>query len=307
MDKNSSTVVTEFILRGLPHPSELQVPLVMIFSLIYIFTFVGNFTLIIAVKKTPDLQTPMYFFLSNLSFLDICLSSVTLPKLLGNFLLDKTIPFSGCISQLYFFHFLASCECFLYTVMAYDQYVAICRPLHHGNLMSRKVCMCFAFGCWLTASLHSMVHTVLTFHVPYCRSNKIDYFFCDIIPILKLACADTTINKTVTLANIGAIALLCFILILTSYGHILIAIMKMKTVDARKKTFSTCASHVTVVMCFYVPCVFIYMQPYSGTSLDSFIAIFYTLITPLLNPVIYSLRNEKVKAVLSKLVRGRCL
>lgn len=301
---NTSTMLTEFILRGIPHTKELRVPLIVVFSLIYIFTLLGNALLITAVKETPALQTPMYFFLTNLSFLDICLSSVTLPKLLANFLLNKTILFSGCVCQLYFFHFLASTECFLYTVMAYDRYVAICRPLYYSSLMSWRICMSFAFGCWLTGSLHSMTHTMLTFFLPYCSSNEIDYFFCDIIPVLKLACADTTINKTVTLANIGAIALLCFILILTSYVHILIAIMKIKTVDARKKTFSTCASHMIVVLLFYVPCVFIYMRPYSASSLDSIIAIFYTLITPLLNPVIYSLRNKDVKVVLKKLVRG---
>ncbi|XP_071991735.1 olfactory receptor 10G2-like [Engystomops pustulosus] len=304
---NISSVLTEFILRGIPHTKNLRLPLAILFSFIYIFTCLGNFFLMVAVQKTPALQTPMYFFLTNLSFLDICLSSVTLPKLLGNFLFAKTIPFTGCVCQLYFFHFLASCECFLYTVMAYDRYLAICRPLYYSNLMSWRICTSFAFGCWLTGSLHSMTHTILTFSLSYCGSNEIDYFFCDIIPVLKLACDDTTINKSVTLANIGAIALLCFILILASYIHILIAILKIKTVDAKMKTFSTCASHMIVVLLFYVPCVFIYMRPYSGSSVDSTIAIFYTLITPLLNPVIYSLRNKEVKVVVKKIVKGICL
>ncbi|KAM3936754.1 olfactory receptor 10G4-like [Leptodactylus fuscus] len=304
---NTSSPITEFILRGIPHTKDLRLPLVALFFLIYILTLLGNSLLIVVVKENTALQTPMYFFLTNLSFLNMFLSSVTLPKLLGNFLLDKTITFVGCACQLYFFHFLGGCECFLYTVMAYDRYAAICRPLHYSSLMGYRTCISLAFGCWFTASLHSMNNTMLTFFLPYCGSNEIDYFFCDIIPVLKLACADTTTNKTVTLASIGAIALLCFILILTSYAHILIAIMKIKTKDARKKTFSTCASHMTVVLLFYVPCVFIYLRPYSCSSLDSTIAIFYTLITPFLNPFIYSLRNKEVKVFLKKLVRGICL
>ncbi|XP_068129297.1 olfactory receptor 10G4-like [Hyperolius riggenbachi] len=303
MSRNDSVVLTEFILQGIPHTESLELPLFCFFCLIYILTLVGNSLIIIAVKEKPALHTPMYFFLVNLSILDMCLSSVTLPKLLANILFVKTISFRECVCQLYFFHFLASCECFLYTVMAYDRYVAICRPLHYSSLLSWKVCMGFAFGCWLIASLHSMSHTVLTFLLPYCHHNRIDHFFCDIIPILKLACADTTVNKTVTLANIGTVALLCFILILTSYVHILIAIMKKKSLKARKKTFSTCGSHVTVVMLFYVPCVLIYMRPDSSSSGNSSIAVFYTLLTPVLNPIIYSLRNQEVKTVLRKMLK----
>ncbi|KAG9468063.1 hypothetical protein GDO78_013812 [Eleutherodactylus coqui] len=301
---NKSSMLTEFILKGIPHADYLCLPLFVFFSLIYIFTLMGNILLIVAVKETPALHTPMYFFLTNLSFLDLLFSSVTLPKLLGTFLLDKTISFTGCVCQLYFFHFFGSCECFLYTIMAYDRYVAICRPLYYARLMSWRICMSFACGCWLTGSLHSMTHTILTFSLHYCGCNEIDNFFCDITPVLKLACADTTVNKAVTLANIGAIALLCFILILTSYVHILIAIMKKKTVDARRKTFSTCVSHLIVVLLFYVPCVFIYMRPYSGSALGRTIPIFQTLFTPLLNPIVYSLRNKQVKEVLKKIGRG---
>ncbi|KAM4049052.1 LOW QUALITY PROTEIN: olfactory receptor 10G4-like [Anomaloglossus baeobatrachus] len=298
----NNTVLMEFILRGIPHSENLRLPLVVLFSHFYIFTILGNSVLVVVVNTNPALKTPMYFFLTNLSFLDIFLSSVTLPKVLRTFLLDMTISFSGCVCQLYFFHFLASCECFLYT----DRYLAICQPLHYSRFMSWRLCVSFAFGCWVTGSLHSMTHTMLTFLLPYCGSNEIDHFFCDIIPVLKLACADTRVNRIVTLANIGAIALLCFILILTSYVNILIAILKIKTVDARKKTFSTCAAHMIVVLLFYVPCVFIYMQPFSSSALDSIIAIFYTLITPLLNPIIYSLRNKEVKVVLKKMIREIC-
>ncbi|CAI9577027.1 unnamed protein product [Staurois parvus] len=300
MDGKNSSLLAEFILKGLPCVDELRIPLFLLLTVIYISTLIGNVLLISTVKRTPSLHHPMYFFLTNLSFLDICLSSVTLPKLLENTLSRKTIPFSGCVSQLYFFHFLASSECFLYTVMAYDCYVAICQPLHYNRLVSWRVCMCLAFGSWLAGSLHSITHTVLTFHLPFCHSNEIDHFFCDIIPVLKLVCADTSINKTMILVNIAAISLSCFLLIMTSYINIIIAIIKIKTVDGRKKAFSTCVSHVTVVALFYIPCVFTYMRPNSRSTFDGAVAVFYTLITPLLNPIIYSLRNKEVKEALNK-------
>ncbi|KAG9486999.1 hypothetical protein GDO78_007067 [Eleutherodactylus coqui] len=301
MDGRNSSLFVDFVLKGLPHIDNVQVPVFLILSIIYICTLVGNVLIIGVVKGTPSLHTPMYFFLINLSFLDVCLSSVTLPRLLGNVLSMKRIPFGECVAQLYFFHFLASAECFLYTVMAYDRYAAICQPLHYRRLMSWKVSMCLAFGSWLAGSLHSITHTVLTFHLPFCHSNEIDYFFCDIIPVLKLACADTTLNKTMILANIASISLSCFILIMISYIHIIVAIMKIKTADGRNKAFSTCVSHVTVVALFYIPCVFNYMRLDSGSSIDKAAAVFYTLLTPSLNPIVYSLRNKDVKEALKKI------
>lgn len=307
MDRRNSSLLVDFILKGLPCIDGLQVPLFLFLSIVYTSTLVGNVLIIGVVKSTPSLHTPMYFFLTNLSFLDICLSSVTVPRLLGNVLFMKTIPFSECVSQLYFFHFLASAECFLYTVMAYDRYAAICRPLHYSSLMSWKVSMCLAFGSWLAGSLHSITHTVLTFHLPFCSSNEIDYFFCDIIPVLKLACADTTLNKTMILANIASVSLSCFILIMISYINIIMAIMRIKTADGRNNAFSTCASHVTVVALFYIPCVFTYMRPDSGSSFDMTAAVFYTVITPSLNPIIYSLRNKEVKKALKKIFTIICI
>ncbi|KAM8960622.1 olfactory receptor 10G4-like [Pelodytes ibericus] len=302
MDIENYSIKPEFILKGLPHAKELTIPLVLLLLVIYSFTLLGNILLSIAVKRKPSLHTPMYFFLTNLSFLDICLSSVTLPKLIGIFLSAKTIPFFGCVCQLYFFHFLASAECFLYTVMAYDRYVAICRPLHYNTIMRWKICMCLAFGSWLTGSLHSITHTVLTFQLPFCGSHKIDYFFCDIIPVLKLACTDTTLNKTMILANIASVSLSCFILILISYVNIILTIIKIKTADGRIKAFSTCVSHVILVTLFYVPCIFTYMQPDSDSLLNGTVAVFYTVVTPLLNPIIYSLRNKEVKEALLKML-----
>ncbi|XP_068129343.1 olfactory receptor 10G7-like [Hyperolius riggenbachi] len=301
MDGKNSTLVTEFILKGLLCVDELRIPLFIFLTVVYICTLLGNALLIFTVRRTSSLHTPMYFFLINLSLLDICLSSVTLPRLLRNIIYVKTISFSGCAAQLYFFHFLASAECFLYTVMAYDRYMAICRPLHYNSLVSWRVCMCLAFGSWLAGSLHSITHTVLTFYLPFCHSNEIDHFFCDIIPVLKLVCADTSINKTMILVNIAAISLSCFLLTLTSYVHIVIAVLKIKTVAGRKKAFSTCVSHLMVVSLFYAPCIFTYMRPNSDSPLDKAVATFYTVITPMLNPVIYSLRNKDMKEALKKL------
>lgn len=297
------TSVTEFTLLGLPHSEVMKIPLFTLFLSIYISTLIGNVILIVAVQWDSHLHKPMYIFLLNLSFLDIWLSTVTLPKLLANFLqTDKTISFRGCILQLYFFHFFASTECFLYTVMAYDRFLAICHPLHYPNLMNVKLCARFAAAIWLTGSLHSMIHTTLTFRLPFCGPNKIDYFFCDVIPVLKLACADTSINKAVIITNIGAVALICFLLILVSYFHIIKTILKIQTSEGRRKTFSTCASHLISVIFYYGPPVFIYINPDSMDYLvEEVIAVFYTLLTPMLNPIIYSLRNNEVKASLERM------
>uniref|UniRef100_A0A8C5M399 G-protein coupled receptors family 1 profile domain-containing protein n=1 Tax=Leptobrachium leishanense TaxID=445787 RepID=A0A8C5M399_9ANUR len=294
---------TDFILSGLAHAKEFTIPLVLVFIVIYILTLFGNSVLFLTVKTTPSLQTPMYYFLINLSLLDICLSSAIVPILIGNLLNFKTIPFAGCVSQLYFFHFFGSAECFLYTVMAYDRYVAICRPLHYASIMNWKVCMCLAFGTWVSGSLHSISHTVLTFQLPFCGSKEIKYLFCDIIPVLQLACADTSLNKTMILINIAAISLSCFILILISYINIVLAIMKIRTVDRRKKTFSTCVSHVILVALFYIPCIYTYIRPNSDLVLNGAVAVFYTAVTPLLNPMIYSLRNKNVKDALKKMLK----
>ncbi|XP_056425911.1 olfactory receptor 10G2-like [Hyla sarda] len=295
--------VTEFVLIGLPHPEVMKIPLFMLFSFIYLCTLLGNVLLILVVKGDPHLHKPMYLFLLNLSFLDIWLSTVTLPKMLTNFVQNETtISFQGCISQLYFFHFFGSTECFLYTIMAYDRFLAICRPLHYPYLMNSKLCRRFAAGIWFTGSLHSMIHTTLTFRLPFCGPNRIDYFFCDVIPLLKLACADTTLNKAIIITNIGAVALLCFIMILISYAHIISTILKIKSSEGRRKTFSTCASHMISVFFYYGPPVFIYLSPNSmDYVIEESIAVFYTLVTPMLNPIIYSFRNNDVKASLKRI------
>ncbi|KAM9330761.1 olfactory receptor 10G7-like [Gastrophryne carolinensis] len=304
MEHMNYTTVTEFILIGLPHPDMMRIPLALVFLAVYICTLLGNIMLILAVQGDPQLHKPMYIFLLNLSVLDLWLSTVTLPKMLTNLLKnDKTISFRGCLTQLYFFHFFGSTECFLFTVMAYDRFLAICRPLHYPNIMTLKRCAQFSVGIWLTGSLHSMIHTTLTVRLPFCGPNKIDYFFCDIIPVLKLACADTTINRTVIMTNIGAVVLICFLVILVSYYHIVKNILKIRSSKGRRKTFSTCSSHMVSVIFYYAAPGIIYMSPLLAMDYltEEAIAVFYTLATPLLNPIIYSLRNDEVKTALKKI------
>ncbi|KAM8960621.1 olfactory receptor 10G7-like [Pelodytes ibericus] len=302
-DKMNYSSVNEFILLGLPHTDVMKIPLFVLFFSVYLLTLLGNMIIILAVRGDPHLHKPMYLFLLNLSFLDILFSTVTLPKMLTNFIKEKnTISFKGCIAQFYFFHFFGSTECFLYAVMAYDRFLAICRPLHYSSSMSLKTCVHFTIGIWVTGSVHSMIHTTLTFRLPFCGPNKIDSFFCDVIPMLKLACADTTVNKALIITNIGAVALICFVMILISYAHIVIAILNITSSEGRRKTFSTCASHMISVTLFYGPPVFIYLRPNSEEYLvEETIAVFYTLMTPMLNPIIYSLRNMDVHKALRKI------
>ncbi|XP_077774103.1 olfactory receptor 10S1-like [Podarcis muralis] len=303
MDPANQTVKV-FILQGLPNTAELPLLFFFIFLAIYMLTVMGNLLILITILFEPQLHSlPMYFFLCHLSFLDTCLSSVTVPKVLMGFIRSsyRTISFGGCIIQLYTFHFLASTECFLYTVMAYDRYLAICRPLNYSTLMNRRVCSGLTAGTWLTGSFHAAIHTSLTFRLPYCGPNQVDYFFCDIPPVLKLACADTAVNHAVILANIGAVAAGCFVLICISYAYITSAILKIQTTEGRRRAFSTCSAHLTVVLLYYGPPVFIYLRPSSSASTYGTLAVFYTIITPMLNPFIYTLRNKEVERALRKL------
>ncbi|XP_077171301.1 olfactory receptor 10S1-like [Paroedura picta] len=307
MELGNQTGVKVFILGGLPNTSQLPALFFLIFLVIYLLTVLGNLLIFFTISSEAQLhRLPMYFFLCHLSFLDTCLSSVTVPKILAGFIMsrDRTISFTGCIIQLYAFHFLASTECFLYTVMAYDRYLAICHPLNYATLMNQRVCFGLAAGTWLTGSVHAAIHTSLTFHLSYCGPNRVDYFFCDIPPLLKLACADTSVNHTVILANIGFVAAGCFMLICVSYGYIAAAILKIQTTQGRHRAFSTCSAHLTVVILYYGPPMFIYMFPSSSDSTHGTLAVFYTIITPMLNPFIYTLRNKEVKKALSKWFSG---
>ncbi|CAO2590373.1 Olfactory receptor 10G2 [Lemmus lemmus] len=276
------------------------------FLIFYVLTLVGNILIVITIIYDRRLHTPMYFFLSNLSFIDVCHSTVIVPRLILNFTpASKIIPFGGCVAQLYFFHFLGSTQCFLYTLMAYDTYLAICQPLRYPVLMNGKLCTILVAGAWVAGSIHGSIQASLTFRLPYCGPKQVDYFFCDIPAVLRLACADTTVNELVTFVDIGVVATSCFMLILLSYANIVLAILKIRTADGRRRAFSTCGSHLTVVTVSYVPCIFIYLRAGSKSPLDGAVAVFYTVVTPLLNPLIYTLRNQEVKSALKRLRAGR--
>ncbi|XP_074838300.1 olfactory receptor 10S1-like [Carettochelys insculpta] len=307
MEAGNQTPVTEFILEGLPNTRDLPSLFFLLFLLIYLLTLLGNALTLLTVLCDPQLHTlPMYCFLGHLSVLDACLSSVTVPKIMAGLLgpEGRAISFHSCVVQLYTFHFLGSTECFLYTVMAYDRFLAICHPLRYSTMMSRKTCMGLAASTWLTGSVHAAIHTTLTFRLPYCGPNLVEYFFCDIPPVLKLACADTAANQVVILANIGGVAAICFLLICISYAYIIAAILKIRTSEGKQQAFSTCSAHLILVVLYSGPSVFIYLHPFSSQSSDGSVAVFYTAVTPLLNPFIYTLRNKEMKKAVRKLACG---
>ncbi|MBZ3871998.1 Olfactory receptor 4S2 [Sciurus carolinensis] len=293
--------VTEFIFLGLSQDPGMQLILFAIFLFFYIVIMVGHLLILLTIFSDPRLHTPMYFFLSNLSFMDIAYSSVTAPKMIADFVSDKkTISYWGCITQMFTFHFFGCAEIFVLTVMAFDHYAAICHPLRYTTIMSTKVCTLLASLSWLGALGHSFVQTLLTFQLPFCNAQVIDHYFCDVHPVLKLACADTTLVNMLVVANSGLISLGCFLILLTSYTVILFSLRK-RSAESRRKPLSTCGSHLTVVTIFFVPCIFIYLRPSTTFPLDKAVSVFYTTITPMLNPLIYTLRNGDVKNAMKRL------
>ncbi|KAF7479345.1 olfactory receptor 10G9-like [Marmota monax] len=300
---SNRSLVTTFFLTGLPHAPALDTMLFGLFLVIYILTVLGNLLILLVIRVDSHLHTPMYYFLTNLSFIDMWFSTITVPKMLMTLATPGggAISFHSCVAQLYSFHFLGSTECFLYTVMSYDRYLAISYPLRYSSMMRGRVCALLAAGTWLSGSLHSAVQTTLTFRLPYCGSNQVQHYFCDAPPILKLACADTSAIEMVIFVNIGVVASGCFLLIVLSYVSIVCSILRIRTSEGRHRAFQTCASHCIVVLCFFVPCVFIYLRPGSRDVMDGVVAVFYTVLTPLLNPVVYTLRNKEVKKALLKL------
>ncbi|XP_036599940.1 olfactory receptor 10G9-like [Trichosurus vulpecula] len=303
MDRQNESFMATFILTGIPHATELGTPLFGIFLVIYAFTLVGNLLILLVIKVDSHLRTPMYYFLANLSFIDMWFSTVTVPKILMSLLSPDggAISFHSCVAQLYFFHGLGSTECFLYTVMSYDRYLAITYPLHYATMMRGKICALLAGGTWLSGAIHSAAQTALTFRLPYCGPNQIEHYVCDAPPILKLACANTSVNEMVIFVNIGVVASGCCFLIFLSYVSIVHSILKIRTAEGRHKAFQTCVSHCIVVLCFFVPGLIIYLRPSSKHVIDRIITIFQTMITPMLNPLVYTLRNKEVKMALLRL------
>ncbi|XP_075857454.1 putative olfactory receptor 10D4 [Microcebus murinus] len=300
------TVVTEFILLGIPETEGLETALSFLFSSLYLCTLLGNVLILTTIISSSRLHVPMYFFLGNLSIFDLGFSSTTAPEMLfylsGN---SHTISYAGCVSQLFFYHFLGCTECFLYTVMACDRFVAICFPLRYTVIMNHRVCSILATGTWMGGCVHAIVLTSLTFQLPYCGSNKVGYYFCDIPAVLPLACEDTSLVQRVSLTNVGLLSLICLFLILFSYTCIGISISKIRSAEGRQRAFSTCSAHITAVLCAYGPVIIIYLQPNPSPLLGAIVQILNNLVTPTLNPLIYSLRNKDVKSALKNVFSKR--
>lgn len=306
MPQWNQTTVSEFILVGFTDNPRLRISLFMVFLTIYVITLLGNLGMIALIRLNSHLQTPMYFFLSNLSFSDLCYSTVIVPQTLINFLSEnKVISFIGCAAQFYFYAVFATVECLLLAAMAYDRYVAICNPLLYPVVMSKKVCVGLVMASYLVGCVNGMIHTNTTFRLPFCSSNVIDHFFCDVPLILNLACSNTMLNHILLFMISSLIGLCSFTTILISYIYILITIRRISSSEGRKKTFSTCASHLMAVTLFYTTILFIYLKPSSSYSAgqDQVAAVFYTVVIPMVNPLIYSLRNKEVKEALKRIVK----
>ncbi|XP_060110946.1 olfactory receptor 5V1-like [Heteronotia binoei] len=301
----NSTTVTEFILMGLSDLPAVRFTLFAAVLLIYLITLVGNGTILIAIGVDPHLHNPMYFFLTNLSLLDIFCPTATVPKMLENLLSENNvISFFGCILQLYILIALVGTEVFLLAVMAYDRYVAICNPLRYTVLMSKKLCLQMVTGTWIAGFLNSLIHTTLTFILPYCNSNKVNQYYCDIPPVLALSCASTYTTEMVVLVGGGIFGVGAFLVTLVSYVYIISTIFRIRSAEGKRKAFSTCASHLMVVSLFYGTAIFTYIRPSSSHHPDQdrlVMSMLYGVITPMLNPLIYSLRNKEVKGALKRI------
>ncbi|XP_004637489.1 olfactory receptor 12-like [Octodon degus] len=300
----SMVPLREFVLEGFQGGVETQALLFAVFLILYTVTILGNLTMITVITLDARLHSPMYFFLKNLSFLDVCYSSVFAPKALANFFSSsKVISFGACATQLFFFSLLGTTEALLLAVMAYDRFMAICNPLRYPVTMCHTLCTLLVLDSYCGGCLNSIMETSLTFKLPFCSSNRIDHFFCDVLPLLRLACADTALNELVMFSICGFILLGAMLGILTSYGYITVTILRMPSGSGRHKVFATCGSHLMAVCLFYGTGFVVYGQPGAMKSREQgkVVSIFYTQVIPMLNPLIYSLRNKDVKDALRRL------
>ncbi|XP_014682326.2 olfactory receptor-like protein DTMT [Equus asinus] len=303
MTGRNQTVISEFLLLGLPIESEQQDMFYALFLAMYLTTVLGNLLIIVLICLDSHLHTPMYLFLSNLSFSDLCFSSVTMPKLLQNMQSQEpSISYAGCLTQIYFFLFFGDLESFLLVAMAYDRYVAICFPLHYTTIMSPKLCLSLVIVSWVLTTFHALLHTLLTARLCFCADSVIPHFFCDMSALLKLSCSDTRVNELVIFFIGGIIVVIPFLLIILSYARIMFSILKFPSGGGICKAFSTCGSHLSVVSLFYGAVIGLYLCPSANNSLDKEIAmaVMYTVVTPMLNPFIYSLRNRDMKGALER-------
>ncbi|XP_004620513.1 olfactory receptor 9I1-like [Sorex araneus] len=301
----NDSVVTDFVLIGFQLQTELQTGLFVVFLIVYLITMGGNMGMILLIQSDTRLQTPMYFFLSHLSFLDVCYSTVIVPQLLESLrTVQMVITYERCATQFFFFTLYASTECFLLAVMAYDRYVAVCNPLLYATAMTPQTRLCLVAGAYGGAMFNSVIRTGCTFSMSFCKSNQVDFFFCDLPPLLKLACSETKPRERVIYLLAFSVITISITVILISYTFIIRAILKIRTTGGKAKTFSTCASHMTAVALFFGTLIFMYLKGNMGSSLqeDKIVSVFYTVIIPMLNPMIYSLRNKEVKEAVKKVL-----
>nr|XP_003423592.1 olfactory receptor 4L1-like [Loxodonta africana] len=301
MDLKNESVVVEFILLGFSGPWKIQIFFFVTFSLIYGATVMGNILVMATVTFSSTLRSPLYFLLGNLSFLDMCLSTVTTPKMITDLLVaHKTISLWGCMAQMFFMHFFGGAEMTLLIAMAFDRYVAICKPLHYRTIMSPRLLSGFVILSWTIGFIHTMSQMILKMNLPFCGHNSVDNIFCDLPLVIKLACIETYTLELFVIADSGLLSFICFILLLVSYTVILVTV-RQKSSGGLAKALSTLSAHIIVVTLFFGPCIFICAWPFSSFTGNKILAVFYTVITPLLNPLIYTLRNQKMQEAMKKL------
>ncbi|XP_027276702.1 olfactory receptor 4F4-like [Cricetulus griseus] len=299
--ETNHSVVTEFVLIGLSDSPELQIFLFVLFFVFYVGIVFGNLLIVITVTADSHLHSPMYFLLANLSFIDLSLSSVTAPKMITDFFSKrKVISVKGCFTQIFLLHFFGGSEMVTLIAMGFDRYVAICKPLRYSTIMRGNVCIGIVVAAWGVGFLHSVSQLAFAVNLPFCGPNKVDSFYCDLPRVIKLACADTYRLDIMVIANSGILTLCSFVLLIISYTVILMTIQRRPS-DRSYKALSTLTAHITVVLLFFGPCIFIYAWPFTTKSLDKFLAVFYSVVTPLLNPIIYTLRNTEMKTAMRRL------
>ncbi|XP_062992679.1 olfactory receptor 1E5-like [Elgaria multicarinata webbii] len=303
--ENQTTTVTSFVFLGFSYDTTIQNFLFFIFFFIYVVTLMGNITIMTVIRGNSNFNSPMYFFLSHLSFIDICFSSITVPKLLDNVYGSQAISYNSCLTQMFFILLTGTTECFILAAMAYDRYAAICKPLHYVQIMNRAFCRWLVGGVWAISFFHAMTNTLPILKLVFCGPNIIQHFSCELPSLLVLSCSETFLNITVFFISACILALFSFFVILLSYVNIVASILKIHSAEARRKTFSTCSSHLIVVVLFYGTGCLRYMRPRSASSIimDEYFSVQYSISTPMLNPIIYSLKNREVKEAIKKVIK----